>query len=130
MLGAASRAVANLCYAADGGRDAAGCLRKSAAVEMGALEAVCRGMVANPSSKFVQEAAVVAIGGLCNGQDRGALARRQRAKELGAISLATQAAREHPVSAALESHARAYAVAVKTVRRISAVDEYRGPMCA
>ena len=125
VLGAAFQAIGNVCYAAQSD-DRSGCERKRAAVEMGALECICRGMLSS-QDKWVQEAGVIAIGGLCNGHDDHGHARRARARQIGATSLAIVTMDAFPVGSATPTHAEAYAAAYASIRKIIAVDEYHGP---
>ena len=59
--------------------------RKQGAVEQGALEVVCAGMhhmVRTFSAKWVHDAGMVCIGGLCKGRDKEGHSRRARARAL------------------------------------------------
>ena len=98
--------------------------------ELQALEVISEGMVVCPDAKWVQEAGVVAVGGLCNGLDADSHYRRWRAKEVGAIRLALRAIEEFPPDLAAQTHAAAYRAACQTVQRVHDIDLYRGPQIA
>ena len=92
VLGAAFQAVSNICFARHSG-DTKGCARKTAAVQHGALELVVAAIDAHPEARWVQQAAVMAVGSLCNGLDGDAgKLRRARARTSGAIERAASAA--------------------------------------
>ena len=80
MLGAAFQAVHNVCVAEDVG-DKAGCARKQAAVELGAIELIADTMQ-HAREAWVQHAGKMAIGCLCKGVDKDGHSRRQRAHKL------------------------------------------------
>jgi hypothetical protein len=130
VLGAAFQAVSNVCFAANGGDDQYGCARKRFAVELCALEVISDGMQSCADAKWVQEAGVVAVGGLCNGLDYNVHDRRWRAKETGAIGLALRAIEEFPPALATSTHAVAYRAACETVHIVDELDSYTGPQLA
>ena len=128
---ASFQAISNVCFAANRGDDPEGCERKRVAVEMKAFEAICEGMLtAGARAKWVQEAGVCAIAGLCNGLDVGAADRQWRAKETGAIGLALEVMELFTPALAMRSHAAAYKAACRTVKRVNDVDRYTGPPAA
>lgn len=125
VLGAAFQAISNVCY---GGGDEAGCRRKRAAVNAGALEVMCVGMAElGLGCQWVQEAAVMAIGGLCNGVDDDGPRRRAHARALGAVDLAMKAVEHFPPAHATSTHSQAYQAACATLVRVRGMaDEYTG----
>jgi hypothetical protein len=125
VLGGAFQAISNVCY---GGGDEAGCRRKRAAVNAGALEVMCVGMrELGLEAQWVQEAAVMALGGLCNGVDEDGPRRRAHARALGAVDMAMKAIERYPPEHATSTHAQAYAAACATMVRVRGLeDEYTG----
>ena len=118
VLAASYQAISNVCF---GASDLKGCARKQAAVELGALEAIARGMTAMQQKKWVQEAAVMAVGCLTNGVDEKVVRRRQKASSVGVLQLAKRAMERFPVEDATPTHAHAYAAACASLQSLEAV---------